>query len=261
MVNRNLPAALVLLGALLSLAPASGVRAEDPVTPETLPAPAPEPGVDRLGDPLPSRALARLGTSRLRHGGFVSFVGLTPDGKEVITREGTGMHRVWDAANGKEIRSFGEAPVSALYGGTVLSPDGRFLAASGGIDRAARLWELATGKEVWQTKAANNAYPPAPLAFSPDGKTLLTRGNAGEFQLWDALTGSTLWEIKLGPQARYTVFPSFAPDSKSLAFKSGDGSIKLIDAATGQALPHFAVQLDPKKFGPVAGGPVFSPDG
>jgi WD40 repeat protein len=261
MRNRHLLAASLILGALLGLAPSREARGDDATAPEPLPAPAPEPGVDLLGDPLPARALARLGTSRLRHGNYIGFLGLTPDGKQVITRDGAGSYYVWDAVTGKEVRRFGESPMSAIYGGTQLSPDGCFLAASGGIDRAARLWEVATGKEVWQTKPADNTYAPAPLAFSPDGKTLLTRGNSGDFQLREALTGSQLWEVKFGPQARNVVFVSFAPDSKRLAFKNGDGSIKLFDVATGQALPHFAVQLDTKKFGSVASTPVFSPDG
>jgi WD40 repeat protein len=246
----------VILGVVFALVGA--VRAEEEPMPELLPAPAPEAGVDRLGDPLPPRALARLGSARLRHGSYISFLGFSPDNKEIVTRDGSGLWRVWSAADGKEVRTFGGlTPANVVYGTNLLSADGRFLAGAGAPDRVLRLWEVASGKELWA--APGNAYA-MPLAFGRDGTTLLTRGNTGEVQLRDATNGKELWQTKLGPQARLAV-PVFAPDGKSVALKSNDGSLKLLDAATGQPLPHFTVQLDIKKFVMIYGAPVFSPDG
>jgi WD40 repeat protein len=247
----------IVLGVVCALAGAA--RAEDEPMPELLPAPAPEAGVDRLGDPLPPRALARLGTARLRHGSYVSFLGFSPDSKEIVTRDGSGLWRVWNAADGKEVRNFGlVSPTNVVYGPNLLSTDGRFLAGAGATDRGLRLWEFASGKELWA--AAGNASA-SPLAFAPDGKTLLTRSSTGELQLREAATGKELWQTKVSPQPRATVIPAFAADGKTIALKTNDGSIKLLDAATGQALPHFAVQLDIKKFFTVFGPAVFSPDG
>jgi WD40 repeat protein len=247
----------VILGVVLALAGAARA-AEEPI-PELLPAPAPEAGVDRLGDPLPPRALARLGSARLRHGNYISFLGFSPDAKEIVTRDGSGLWRVWNAADGKEIRAFGHVnATNVIYASTnLVSADGRFLAGAGAPDRALRLWEVASGKELWA--APGSAYA-TPLAFAPDGTTLLARGTTGEVQLRDAMNGKELWQTKLGPQARLAV-PVFAPDGKSVALKSNDGSIKVLDAATGQPVPHFAVQLDIKKFITIYGAPVFSPDG
>jgi WD40 repeat protein len=63
---------------------------------------------DGLGDPLPRRAVARLGSSRLRHGGRVDRLLFSPDGKKLASWGGE--YRVpdgvvhWDAATGKELR-------------------------------------------------------------------------------------------------------------------------------------------------------------
>lgn len=60
--------------------------------------------VDRLGDPLPEGALARLGTMRFRHQGNVTFAGYSGDGATLITYSADGTLRFWDARNGKELR-------------------------------------------------------------------------------------------------------------------------------------------------------------
>jgi hypothetical protein len=45
------------------------------------------PKVDRYGDPLPEKALVRLGTVRLRHGQSVEGVVLSPEGRTPATAE------------------------------------------------------------------------------------------------------------------------------------------------------------------------------
>src|SRR5437899_1912584 len=45
----------------------------------------PQARTDLHGDPLPDGALVRFGTLRWRHGGPVSFVAFTPDGKALVT--------------------------------------------------------------------------------------------------------------------------------------------------------------------------------
>ena len=63
---------------------------------------------DALGDPLPERAVARLGSSRLRHGGRIDRVAFSPDGRKVASWGGEyGVSdgiAIWDAATGKELR-------------------------------------------------------------------------------------------------------------------------------------------------------------
>src|SRR5437867_3892924 len=59
---------------------------------------------DTLGDPLPAGAVARLGTTRLRHASHVINLAYSPDGKVLATAGDDDLARLWDANTGKEIR-------------------------------------------------------------------------------------------------------------------------------------------------------------
>src|SRR5712692_508486 len=78
------------------------------------------PKTDALGDALPPGALARLGTVRWRAGSPVILAAFSPDGRSLITLGQDFSVQVWDAATGKEIRSFdasGGAPTSPIMAG------------------------------------------------------------------------------------------------------------------------------------------------
>src|SRR6516165_5574889 len=78
------------------------------------------------GPGTPGGGVSR-GTVALRHGGFVSAVLFTPDGKEFISGSGDGLIRVWDARTGKELRRLGGHKGGVLA--MSLARDGRTLAS------------------------------------------------------------------------------------------------------------------------------------
>ncbi|MBO0800427.1 MAG: serine/threonine protein kinase, partial [Blastocatellia bacterium] len=91
------------------------------------------------------------------------------------------------------------------------------------------------------------------VAFSPDGKRLVTGSSDNTVKLWDAATGEKTLILKGHTDAVWSM--AFSSDGKRLASGTRDGIIKLWDAATGQTLITLTGLLRPVI------SLAFSPDG
>jgi WD40 repeat protein len=225
---------------------------------------------DALGDPLPSGAVLRLGTGRLRQGAAVACVTWSPDCLWVASGGGDTVVRLWDADNGREIRHF------ARHGSAIrhisLTPDGN-LAAS--VDKAGVLivWQTATGTEQWMNVHDENAAvvfaangkrfasvspqgraclietakgemirdfrtdglqaPVTCLDWSKDGKTLVTADTRNNVHVFDAALGKVRFTVVPGAKVECL---ALAPHGKTLATAGKDKKITLWDTATGQEI-------------------------
>jgi RNA polymerase sigma factor (sigma-70 family) len=244
-------------------APPPQARRAEPPKPEGRPVRA-----DRHGDPLPEYALARLGTVRFRHNGSVDAIAISPDGKTLFGGGGLSV-RAWDAATGKERRRFDFDGAPEEYMEVIaLSPDGKTLAACGCYTIC--LWEVESGKQLRHWKVTIERVAPlawrrprgyAFLAFTPDGKTLLSRGPTGR--------GLYLWETATGKEVRrfdehwgVITFRAHAlsPNGKTVAVVYEDEpkkarQVRLWDVTTGKEL--LALPGDQARAACLA----FSPDG
>jgi hypothetical protein len=95
--------------------------------------------------------------------------------------------RLWDAATGKQIRSF-EGHTASLWS-VAFSPDGRFV-LTGSADNTARLWDAATGRQI--RTFAGHTDGVLSVAFSADGRLVLTGSYDTTTRLWDSATGREL---------------------------------------------------------------------
>jgi RNA polymerase sigma factor (sigma-70 family) len=75
----------------------------------------PRPAADALGDPLPARAVARLGTARFLGLMEPAWAGFSPDGSKLAARSDFGVV-VWDAATGRKLleRTYYQAALHAI---------------------------------------------------------------------------------------------------------------------------------------------------
>src|SRR5262249_8373806 len=137
-----LMASAVAAAAVVGYQPATGTQAAR--NDDSLAADNRKIHVDAQGDPLPAGAIARLGTVRLRHGYAIFDAALSPDGK-LLASAGAGRGVcIWDAATGKELRSFLPKWNQHVHY-IAFSPDGKLLAGS---DGPVHLWDVATGEEL-----------------------------------------------------------------------------------------------------------------
>lgn len=158
---------------------------------------------------------------------------LSPDGK--ILASGWGL---WDAATGKMLGRFKSHPFPFFAHAMAFSPDGRTLATgirevSGGKGARVQLWDVARIKEI---KHFGN-LPVYSLSFSPDGKTVATGHGKGTISLWDVASGRESRRIEAHPRAVNSV--AFSPDGKTLASCTFDGDISLWDVASGKRVRAF----------------------
>jgi WD40 repeat protein/transcriptional regulator with XRE-family HTH domain len=176
-------------------------------------------------------------------------VAFSPDGSQIATASADWTARVWDVETGEVIFTFNYPDwVTSV----VFSPDGKIIAATGGIPEAAKtiFWDAFTGKELFSATGHTDII--GQIVFSPDGSRLATASRDGSAKVWDAISGEALVTL-LGHDG--TVFSvAFSPDGKTIATASADKTAKLWDPLTGREL----LTLDaPDGLTNVA----FSPDG
>jgi RNA polymerase sigma factor (sigma-70 family) len=220
-------------------------------------APEAHPRVDVYGDPLPPGAVARLGTIRFRHEqwAFWQFA-ISPDGHTIATAGRSLI--LWDMATGRPLRRF---PLIQGIRSLAFAPDGKSVAV-GGVDYSVRRIDLASGKELLRFvghqpdhKILSPDQGVFGVAFTTDGKKLVTWGSDGTVRVWEARSGKELRKFggKDFGSADWHIW-SLSPDGKLLAV-SDQESFHLWNLETGKEVR----QLRTKPYGDRT--VAFSPDG
>ena len=197
----------------------------------------PVPGVDRYGDPLPSGALVRLGTTRLQTKGGFAWM---PDGKSLVTMK-HGTVTFWDMGDGRAKETL-IVPVGLdqwEYGAQLaLSRDGKRLVCT---DRkgAIAIWNLATGKLAARPPLGTEERPEnEALAILPDGDTFITVRRNGELEFRDASSLAVRRTVQL-PDQRWSSFTPvvLSPDGKTQVFGDVATHSLVLVATTGESEP------------------------
>jgi WD40 repeat protein len=231
--HRHLLSLAPLLFAAVAVLPDSPAPAAD----EASPPKKAEPRTDACGDPLPARAVARLGTVRLRHSWDVTAVAFSPDGKLLATGDGfSDVVRVWEADTGKPLLQLPSHGLSPRVG---FSADSKTLAVT--VDERVHLWDLKSGRELRRLQAKERKpgtyQSPVSVAFSPDGKLLAAGDTEKAITVSDLSTGRELATL-LGHE-NWVDQVVFLPGGKSLISGSWDKLTRLWDLATAKELRKF----------------------
>ena len=205
------------------------------------------------------------------HTDWLMSVGVSPDGRRIVTGSSDNSARIWDAATGRLVRVLGghtdrvrsvtfspdgRVVATASYDKTVrlwdaergdllqvlsghsdrlrsvaYSVDGRSL-VTGSYDTTARIWDVASGRERGVLRGHTEVVSGA--AFSPDGRQIVTSSGDRTVRIWDARSGKQL--RILGGHGDFVNSAAFSPDGLHILTASDDGTGRIWEAATGRQL-------------------------
>jgi eukaryotic-like serine/threonine-protein kinase len=200
-------------------------------------------------------------TLRGGNAGSVYSLAINPDGSRLASAHHNGMVMLWNIEPGQvgnanrplwSIAAHKE-PVLAV----AFSPDGEYLASSGGKEETIGVWRPATGEPWYAPLHGEHQGIVRSLAFSPHGSLLASVSNA-KTVLWDVSTGRKLAEL---PPTDRRDLVAFSADGRRLATKSRDQTVRILDVDSikaGHVSP--VVYTLPGNVGDVW-SLAFSPDG
>lgn len=173
------------------------------------------------------------------HTGDTTWVEFSPDGLSVLSGSPDATLILWDVKTGEATRRFGASGYLGTH--APFTSDGRYIVVGSG-DGSVRLLDLQPGQI--SRRLATLTSPDvvfSGVAISPDGRSAITRGNAGA-TLWDMQTGEDLRQLS---GASFNFNPRYSPDGRTILIPSGDpfssipGYMSLWDVETGQEINRF----------------------
>ncbi len=161
----------------------------------------------------------------------IAQIAWSPDGTRIASASHDGSVKVWDATTGKTLVTYtgNGAPVWSV----AWSPDGKRIASGTGAAGAynpvlsgnsLRVWDAATGKTLVSYTGQGNTQSYA-LAWSPDGKHIISGGDTKVIYLWDATTGATQFVYRGHTDIVFGL--AWSPDGTQFASASVDGSVHI----------------------------------
>jgi hypothetical protein len=175
------------------------------------------------------------------HKGHVVCTVFSRDGNLVATAGTEGKVLLRDVRTKELLR---DLPVPKRAAGPfrrlAFSPDGRWLAGGGGGGDPLTPDDRLTVPRVWNTRTGECAFSleghsreVTAVAFSPDGRRLLTGSRDGTARLWNASSGAPLTVFDQ-PSMDVTA-AAFTADGNSILVGCADGSVFVFDARESPA--------------------------
>ncbi|MBD2255300.1 NACHT and WD repeat domain-containing protein [Nostoc parmelioides] len=213
----------------------------------------------------------------LLHEDVVSSVAYSPDGKSIVSGCEDNTLQIWNARTGEPIGTRLGNPLKKEVGSGVtsvaFSPYGQRI-ASGHADNTVRLWNAITGVPIGnplvhgdatssqlifdQTVTAYNSVNS--VAFSPDGKYIISGSGDDTVRVWDANTGVPIGNPLKGHESSvYSV--AYSPDGKYIVSGGPDNTILIWNAKRGAQMGRPLVHESATPHEDWTYSVMFSPDG
>lgn len=162
----------------------------------------------------------------------------SPDNKKILTASMDEAVGLWDAESGKLLFALKGSSEYVVY--AELNPDGTKIIANS-RDEAAYIYDSQTGKLLHNFDDHNGSL--YTVAFSPDGKNILTAGSKDKTaKIRDLQTGEIIFT--LAGHEMNIINAAYSADGKYIITTSNDNSSKLWDAKTGNLISTLEGKTD-----------------
>lgn len=212
----------------------------------------PKPKTDLYGDPLPDKAVMRLGTVKYRLPG-VAGMAFKKSGELVVLAGELELHTFPADGGPKPIvtRVVDEPP--AGVSSVAISPDAKYVAAYITRRKELKVWDISGAKpELYHSR---NFTTSARVGFSPDGRWLWMcdwQKEDGEgAPICDLATRE--WKPLPLPKKVRAWQAEFTADGGRVLLRD-EGDLRVFDTATGEVVVNRKISSDER-------GAAFSPDG
>lgn len=160
--------------------------------------------------------------------GMLSALKFSSDGALLATGNLDGGIKIWDVQNHRCLMEKQRMGRFDRASELVFSPDGQWLASSGGKYDAVDVWNIETGEQIAKFTVDEELQPryrpgTIPLAFSPDGRILVGRTPENTFSGWDIETGERL--AHLTGHSALVIYLLFSPCGEFLTSVDWDGGL------------------------------------
>jgi WD40 repeat protein len=181
-----------------------------------------------------------IGSPFRGHTDQVNSVAFSHDGLRIVSGSRDKTLRVWDALSGLTIGPPFKGHTRAVNS-VAFSPDSRRIASGAGdyygpfwwsSDNTVRIWDASSGQQIGLSLKGHTS-PVYAVAFSPDGRRIVSGSRDETLRVWDAESGQPMGPPLQGHTSAVTSV-GFSPDGRLILSGSADATVRIWDASTGK---------------------------